>query len=213
AYPVRAACEFLKDDGLKEEPERLLDAMAQAVGVYFNYSGALDCFDTGRGSDEASEEVADFWGWQFCTEQYMPMGRDGRQDMFWDQPFDDAATRAGCRKQWDVDTRPYWASVEWGGRRLEALSNVVFSNGLLDPWSGGGVLTNLSDSLIAVVIPEGAHHIDLMFSNPADPPSVTQARETERFYMRKWVDEARDRVAPARAQLAERSSRHRKAAW
>ena len=41
---------------------------------------------------------------------------------------------------------------------------------------GGGVLKNLSDSLVAVIIPEGAHHIDLMFSNELDPPSVQQAR-------------------------------------
>ena len=53
------------------------------------------------------------------------------------------------------------ASFRWGGRKLDALTNVVFSNGLFDPWSGGGVLKSLSDSVVSVIIPEGAHHLDV----------------------------------------------------
>lgn len=58
---------------------------------------------------------------------------------------------------------------------------------------GGGVLKNLSDSLVAVIIPEGAHHIDLMFSNKLDPPSVKQARAFELDNIRKWIDEVAER--------------------
>lgn len=55
----------------------------------------------------------------------------------------------------------------WGGKRIQASSNIVFTNGLLDPWSGGGVLQNVSDSIVAVLIPEGAHHLDVA---PPPPP-------------------------------------------
>lgn len=33
-------------------------------------------------------------------------------------------------------------------------SNIVFSNGLLDPWHGGGVMRDISDTLVSLVIPE-----------------------------------------------------------
>ena len=55
------------------------------------------------------------------------------------------------------------------------------------------MLRNLSASVVAVLIPEGAHHLDLMFANPLDPPSVVAARATQRTHMRAWVAEAAER--------------------
>ena len=65
----------------------------------------------------------------------------------------------------------------------------VVSNGGLDPWSGGGVLKDLSPSLVSILIPEGAHHLDLRASNPNDPPSVTSAREREKSIIKQWIAE------------------------
>ena len=75
------------------------------------------------------------------------------------------------------------------------LTNVVFSNGLLDPWHGGGVLeqAGFDESVKIVLIGEGGHHVDLFFENEADPPSVKSAREVERREMRRWVEEVRAR--------------------
>ena len=33
-----------------------------------------------------------------------------------------------------------WPEINWGGRHIQTASNIVFSNGKLDPWSSGGVL-------------------------------------------------------------------------
>lgn len=63
----------------------------------------------------------------------------------------------------------------------------VCSNGLLDPWSSGGVLYNVSSSTVAVIIPEGAHHLDLRESNPADPVSVRTARKFHCKFIRLWL--------------------------
>lgn len=40
---------------------------------------------------------------------------------------------------------------------------------------------------------QGAHHLDLMFSHPLDPPSVKAARATEEQHISRWIEQARGR--------------------
>ncbi|KAL6769573.1 hypothetical protein ACKKBG_A31535 [Auxenochlorella protothecoides x Auxenochlorella symbiontica] len=199
AYPVRVACQHLADPQLPNDHQALLRGLGLASGVFYNHSGNLPCFDWEQGANPEEDEVEDLWGYQACTEQFMPFSRDGENDMFWPQPFDRKKEVKRCQKTWGVTPRAYWPSIEWGGRRLEAASNIVFSNGLYDPWSSGGVLRNLSETLVAIIIPEGAHHLDLMFSHPLDPESVKQARAQEEHWIGVWVQEARARSTGERS--------------
>uniref|UniRef100_A0A7S1IYG6 Uncharacterized protein n=1 Tax=Eutreptiella gymnastica TaxID=73025 RepID=A0A7S1IYG6_9EUGL len=82
-----------------------------------------------------------------------------------------------------------WEDTYYAGKPIESASNIVFSNGLLDPWSAAGVLHDVSESLVAVVMPHGAHHSDLFFSRPSDPPDVVRARAIEEQWVHKWVGE------------------------
>ena len=66
----------------------------------------------------------------------------------------------------------------------------MFTNGLLDPWSAYGFTTNISDHLLVLVLPNGAHHVDLMFSNPGDTSDITEARVTTMARVKEWVMEA-----------------------
>lgn len=68
-----------------------------------------------------------------------------------------------CKRVWNVTIRQDWTAINYWGRDIKSASNIVFSNGLLDPWHNGGPLTDLSDSLVAIIISEGAHHLDLRY--------------------------------------------------
>lgn len=86
----------------------------------------------------------------------------------------------------------YWPGFDKMYYLESLISNLLteklcFSNGLLDPWSSGGVISSVSKSAIAVVIPEAAHHLDLRASNPLDPTSVTVARQYYRQVIWDWI--------------------------
>ena len=51
---------------------------------------------------------------------------------------------------------PGLATRLYGGRDLDSATNIVFTNGLLDPWSSGGVLKSgeAKGGVVAIIIPE-----------------------------------------------------------
>ena len=142
------------------------------------------------------------WDWQWCTEMlpdsywfgtngaYAASGKSSG-DMFWPLPFNQTLIDTHCKLRWNVTPASSWIRNEYGGRKLQFdHSNIVFSSGGYDGWSSGGVATNVtSRSLTSIMIADGGHHLDLMFSHPNDPPSVISARELELDHIRTWVAE------------------------
>lgn len=182
ANPVNAACSHLSKPWANDT--ELLTHLFQAVSVYFNSTGNASCLDLGDEDDIG----AGMWSYQACTEMVMPFCYDGTNDMFEKSAWDLGKYTADCLASWSVTPRPALADTLYGGRDLGAASNIVFSNGLLDPWSSGGVLKSGKDNgVVAVIIPEGAHHLDLRAANPLDPTSVIQARKIEKQWIQKWI--------------------------
>ena len=66
---------------------------------------------------------------------------------------------------------------------------ISHSNGGLDPWSAGGVTYNISDTLIALIIPNGAHHLDLRAATADDPQDVKTVRAIEMNLIASWIKE------------------------
>jgi hypothetical protein len=127
--------------------------------------------------------------YQSCTEMPFPMGANGKTDVLRPRPYDFGEFTDCCLKKFGVKPNPTWIPTQFGARDVSGASNIFFSNGNLDPWSSGGVLSVDEPSLQAFVIDKGAHHLDLRFSNEADPESVREARALEYAAILLWVGE------------------------
>ncbi|XP_040260196.1 uncharacterized protein [Aegilops tauschii subsp. strangulata] len=129
-----------------------------------------------------------------CTEMVMPMSSSEGLSMFPPDEFDYALYADDCVKNFGVRPRPRWISTEFGGHNISSVlekfgSNIIFFNGLLDPWSGGGVLKNISESVVAIVAPLGAHHIDLRPATKEDPDWLVSLRESELEIISGWLSD------------------------
>lgn len=103
-----------------------------------------------------------------------------------------SAFAESCVSTYGTVPRPQAVRVLYGGLDLSGVSNVVYSNGDLDPWSSGGATPGraglkLGPSSTAILIQGGAHHLDLRASNPADPTYVVTARQTEADWITSWI--------------------------
>lgn len=110
----------------------------------------------------------------------------GDSDMFYSDPWNLQQIVNNCTKTYaPVVPRPFWINTFYGAKKIKSASNIVFTNGNLDPWSGGGVLADdlknipgVDSSVIAFTIEGGAHHLDLRNSVPQyDPIGVVKARQ------------------------------------
>ncbi|XP_030021078.2 lysosomal Pro-X carboxypeptidase [Manduca sexta] len=193
AQPVKVVCQYLNET-LKDK--ELLEGIGKVISVFTN--NKKECLNYTEG-DNYGNLNASGWDYQACTEMVMPICTTGKNDMFEPSPWNFTQYAEVCHKKYNVYPRPNMARIEYGGAMLEAASNIVFSNGLLDPWAAGGILNSVSDSVKAVIIIDAAHHLDLMASNPSDPESVKMARQIHKDNIRKWIDEFNRQMAHRRA--------------
>ncbi|KAL4144232.1 hypothetical protein KRP22_003430 [Phytophthora ramorum] len=194
AWPVREACSHLAGEFLTPEEGQevvnttLLEALRDAANVFHNATEDLACFKI-----PTLWDYDGIWDFQYCTEmlpQETYFSTNGETDMFWPRNTTFEEIRAHCQRVWHTTPDPDGIRVSYGDEMLRSASNIVFSNGLLDPWSSAGVLHAPKDAKVTIVeIAEGAHHLDLFFSHPKDPPSVVAARNTEVKMIHAWIDE------------------------
>jgi len=194
ANPIAAACNVPSINSP-------LDALIHAVSVFSNASKQEKCFDIPRTSELDNDRFSGpLWTFQWCSEMlpeefYFTM--DGVKDMFftYNKPFSIDTIVNRCKELYkglrtDVEKvhRLYGTPAEFLGK----LENVVFTNGLLDPWSSGSVLHSTQDmqerGIYVMNISTGAHHVDLMFSNPGDSDEIRSVRRKQMEIIKFWTN-------------------------
>lgn len=94
-----------------------------------------------------------------------PIAANNVSDMFPPQGWSVSGLARGCRDKFGVTPRPAWLPLSMGldgglAGVARAASKVIFTNGLLDPWSAQSVTTNASATLVAINIPDGSQCAD-----------------------------------------------------
>ncbi|KAF4654911.1 hypothetical protein FOL47_009695 [Perkinsus chesapeaki] len=136
ANPIRTACAPF--ERARTDQDRLR-ALAESFNMYYNASGNIKCETPTKREFNLPSTCEGSWLFQQCTE--MPWGFDmgTEHDMFLPpSEFDMDSFKAGCEEFYGVTTRER-ASLQFVRNMADAvasMSNVVFSNGKLDPWGG-----------------------------------------------------------------------------
>ena len=103
--------------------------------------------------------------------------------MFIAQPWDYAGYTLSCQNQFGLTPIYDFVFDYFGGkdvmRDFKHASNIIFSNGQLDPWRAGGLTKQVNNDITIIIIEGAAHHLDLRSPNPQDPATVIAARQLE----------------------------------
>ncbi|XP_065225455.1 lysosomal Pro-X carboxypeptidase-like [Planococcus citri] len=192
ANPVNEMCKYLNSSIPDDE---LLSAIFESISLYLNYTGNTQCFDWS--TDPFGDIAATTWNIQACSEIIMPFCSNGITDMFEPAAWNLTQYAEECYKTYKAVPNERYIEEVYGGKDLRYSSNIIFSNGLLDPWSSGGVLEKLSNNILVVILRDTAHHLDLRATNEHDPESVTLARQFYVNVFRRWIKNYRKKLNAA----------------
>ncbi|XP_059643915.1 uncharacterized protein LOC132285736 [Cornus florida] len=181
-YPVTVVCGGI--DGASEETDILGRIFAGVVA----YRGNRSCYNTTVTPSQTSVG----WRWQTCSEMVMPIGRDSNDTMFQPSPFNLNDFINECKDSYGVPPRPHWVTTYYGGHDIKLVlqrfaSNIIFSNGLRDPYSSAGVLEDISDSLLAIYTANGSHCLDILGAKETDPNWLVNQRQIEIKIIEGWI--------------------------
>ena len=199
AYPMRAACAALAAP--LAPGEALYAGVRDAVAVLYNASGSAGgCFAVPPNPYSHPADPYDGqWDYQECTE-FQPDSQwfatsGGDADMFWPQPRNESFLAVHCAAAWGVRVTAQsstWMATAFDLPALSGATNIVFSACGFDGWGSATLRApDASRGLVALNVSGAAHHADLMFSSPDDPPSFAEARAAEMGHVRAWIAQAR----------------------
>jgi dipeptidyl-peptidase-2 len=191
--PAQAACDATETTFANSG--NAIEALLSAVNVVYNTTSApVQCHDIeaeapsncidptgcGTGSDGMS------WDYLCCVSETAKLGTNNVTDVFPPKSFDLTAVNKYCNRVWGIT--PDLQFPEHYANFANA-TNIIFSNGYLDPWEPLGFLKSPNPGKVVTLQAFGAaHHLDLRGSDPADPKSVVQMRALEQQILSQWLN-------------------------
>ena len=70
----------------------------------------------------------------------------------------------------------------------QGATRILFTNGENDIWIHGGITESLSDSLVAIVMPNGGHHSEV-YARPDDTPDIREAQLQIAALFSQWLED------------------------
>lgn len=195
AYPIRAACASLASPLVGDA---LYEGVAAAISTLYNASLNTPCNAVPANPYTHPSQVYDgIWDYQQCTEMqpdsqwFATYG--GANDVFWAEPRNLTFLNEHCKAAWGVEPALDWLTTQYALPSFRGASNIVFASGTYDPWSGPGIRESPAPErdLVSLNVTGGAHHLDLFFSHPLDPPQLTAIRVQQMTFVKKWIAEER----------------------
>ncbi|XP_028808144.1 lysosomal Pro-X carboxypeptidase-like [Neltuma alba] len=185
SYPVKAICGAI--DAAAKKTNNILDQIFEGVVAFMKNKS---CYDLNIFNYPSQTNMG--WRWQTCSEMVMPIGHEESDSMFPPAPFNMKTFVKECRSLYGVLPQPHWVTTYYGGPGLKLklrrfASNIIFSNGLRDPYSSGGVLESISDSVVAVSTVNGSHCLDILEATPNDPQWLVMQRKSEVKIIKGWI--------------------------
>ena len=213
AWPVSAVCSIMTNahDSGRGSANDLVLAAAAATSLAMGFSDDSGrCIPTpneGPGNVPGDGPGKGSWGYQSCTETLHMFSSHGSEGGGLRQySFDLQGSIEICKKTWGADAIPdvKKLSSEYGGYKLgdglTNITNIIWSLGELDPWSGGcfrsshwipGEKERQDRSVHFLSMPNGAHHLDLRGDHPADPTDIRATRKIEEKILWGWIEDWR----------------------
>lgn len=105
-----------------------------------------------------------------------------------------------CQNRFGVTPKPYDLVQRWQFDQLvqNNVTKILFTNGLKDGWSVGGIKESLSDDLPVINFPNGAHHSDLSGRGPSEDDSddIKQGFQDIIDIISKWMTDVQHKKLP-----------------
>jgi lysosomal Pro-X carboxypeptidase len=154
-------------------------------GDYSRISGA-DWSGSGPGWDGR------MWDFQCCVD-LIPEMNFSEESMFPRRDWTYEWLTQHCVERFGVVGDPMGMVKKWHFGDLVALgaSNILFVNGDKDMWKAGSWVEDLSESILAVNMPNGAHHSEV-YALDDDTTDIKAAQNKIREILTKWLNEIKE---------------------